>query len=61
MADIRRTRKVPARRGMHVIVDGKPGRITSAKGGYIMVRFDGQPFSLPCHPTWHVDYQRGGQ
>lgn len=57
MAEIRASRNVPARRGMRVVVDGKPGRITSAKGGYIFVRFEAQPrWSLPCHPTWRVEY-----
>jgi hypothetical protein len=56
LADIRATRGVPAKRGMRVTVDGKPGRITSASGGYIMVRFDDKRFSLPCHPTWRVKY-----
>lgn len=33
---------------MRVTVDGK--------GGYIMVRFDGPKYPLPCHPTWRVVY-----
>jgi hypothetical protein len=47
---------VPAKRGLRVTVDGKPGRITRGRGGYIMVRFDGMKFSRACHPTWRVDY-----
>lgn len=58
MAEIRRDRCVPAKRGMRVVVDGKPGRITSARGMYIFVRFDEGPrWSLPCHPTWRVKYE----
>ena len=53
---IRRTYKVPAARGVRVTVDGRPGVITSGKGGYVMVRFDGQKRPLPCHPTWRVEY-----
>ena len=57
MAETRKSRKVPAKRGMRVIVDGNPGRITSAKDGYIYVRFEHHPrFSMPCHPTWRVEY-----
>lgn len=49
--------KVPAKRGMRVTVDGKPGVITaSARGPYIMVRFDGDKFSRAAHPTWRVEY-----
>lgn len=47
---------VPAKRGLRVTVDGQGGRITSGKGSYIMVRFDGVKFSIPCHPTWRVTY-----
>lgn len=38
---VRRTYGVPAKRGMRVIANGKPGRITSGNGQYIMVRIDG--------------------
>jgi len=58
MAYIRSLYAVPAKRGMRVTVDGKLGRITSARGGYIMVRFDGDSFSKPCHPTWRVEYEQ---
>lgn len=53
---VRRTYKVPAKRGLRVTVDGVGGRITSGKGGYVMVRFDGAKHPLPCHPTWRVTY-----
>lgn len=57
MADLRADRNVPARRGMRVVVDGSPGQITSARGGFLWVRFDAGPRrSLPCHPTWRVEY-----
>ena len=56
MASIRHYRKVPAKRGMTVEVDGDLGRITSARNGYIYVRFGGRRFSVPCHPTWRVRY-----
>ena len=53
---VRRTYRVPAARGVRVTVDGRPGVITSGKGGYVMVRFDGTRRPLPCHPTWRVEY-----
>jgi hypothetical protein len=52
---VRRTYGVPARRGLRVTVDGKPGVITRATH-YVFVRFDGTDYSRACHPTWRVDY-----
>ena len=48
---------VPAKRGMRVTVDGRPGVITAPNGHYIRVRFDGERHSRPCHPTWRVEYE----
>ena len=56
MQYLRKRRGVPAKRNMRVVVNGRPGRITSARGGYVMVRFDGMNYSWPCHPTWRVTY-----
>ncbi len=53
---VRKYYKVPAKRGMIVTVDGIKGRITSGKGSYIMVRFEGTKNTMPCHPTWRVTY-----
>lgn len=53
---VRKWYKVPAKRGLRVTVDGQGGRITSGKGSYIMVRFDGVKFSIPAHPTWRLVY-----
>jgi hypothetical protein len=47
---------VPAKRGMRVTVDGRPGRITSGNGHYIRVLFDGERRPSICHPTWRVEY-----
>lgn len=47
---------VPAKRGMRVEVDGKPGRITGGDGQYLRVRFDGDKRSVRCHPLWRVHY-----
>lgn len=53
---VRRYYGVDARRGMRVAVDGRPGVLTTGAGHYIRVRFDGERHSVPCHPTWRVDY-----
>lgn len=53
---IKRTYNVDPRVGAqvrHTVTDGY-GRITKenlSQGHYVMVRFEGQKFSLPCHPT----------
>lgn len=62
MKRIRDYYRVPAKRGMRVIVDGEPGVITGTTSGsmYIRVRFDDNPkFTVPCHPTWEVQYLNG--
>jgi hypothetical protein len=56
MQEIRESRKVPAKRGMKVEVDGKSGVITSTHGGYLMVRLDGQKYRITCHPRWRFTY-----
>lgn len=55
---IRQLYSVPAKRGMRIRVDGRPGRITGARAGtmHLWVRFDGDNHSTPAHPTWRVDY-----
>lgn len=49
---------VPAKRGQRIIVDGRPGVITSfdRSGAHINVRLDGDKHPTPCHPTWRVEY-----
>lgn len=63
MKTIRDQYAVPAKRGMRVKVDGKPGVITGTTRGpmYIRVRFDGDKFTTPCHPTWEVEYAKEEQ
>lgn len=34
---------------------GAVARENRSQGHYVMVKFDGQKFSLPCHPT-ELDY-----
>lgn len=53
---VRRWYKVPAKRGVRVVVDGKPGVITGFHNQYLRVRFDGNKYADPCHPTWRVTY-----
>lgn len=49
---------VPACIGRGVTVDGRPGVIVEDRGAYIGVNFDDDKpgNSLPCHPTWKVEY-----
>lgn len=47
---------VPAKRGMRVTVDGRPGVIVSFPGASLGVRLDGQRHTIPAHPTWRVTY-----
>lgn len=46
-------------RGMPVIYDGQPGRVTGLKGQYLLVRLDGQDPATPplrCHAIWRMAY-----
>lgn len=46
-------------RGMPVVFDGQPGRVTGLDGQYLLVRLDGQGPATPplrCHPTWRMAY-----
>ncbi|GAA2773820.1 hypothetical protein GCM10010470_01990 [Saccharopolyspora taberi] len=54
---VRRYYGVPAKQGMSVRVDGQSGRITGFRDAHLLVRFDGESRSTPCHPTWRVEYQ----
>ena len=51
---------VPAKRGARVEYSGSgaavQGAITSSRGPYILVRLDGDDFSMPFHPTWKLRY-----
>lgn len=55
---IREFYNVPAKRGMRVVVDGKPGVIVGSRSDsmHLNVRFDGIDYPLPVHPTWRVEY-----
>lgn len=58
MAEIRKWRGVPARRGMHVLDrhTNRIGVITGTASGYLRIRLQGNNFSLCYHPTWKLDY-----
>lgn len=56
MTYIRNYYRVPAKRGMRVVADGKPGRITGSQGQYLRVLLDGQKRFELCHPTWEMRY-----
>ena len=44
------------KKGMKISVNERLGVITGADGHYLMVQFNGEDFSTPCHPTWKVEY-----
>lgn len=54
---VRSRYKVNPRRGMRIVMDGRPGRITSGAGHYLRVRFDGEKISSYVHPTWEMVYE----
>ena len=58
--DIRRSRGVPAKRGMVVRYYGSGkvqlGRIVSARNGYLRILLDGDRFPKSFHSTWKLDY-----
>lgn len=57
MEYIRSHYQVPARRGGRITFQGKPGKITGAKGTSLLVRLDEKPAEIvPIHPTWRVEY-----
>ncbi|AJT42401.1 hypothetical protein [Psychromicrobium lacuslunae] len=55
-AYVRRYYGVPAKRGVRVTVEGRPGVIVSFPEQYIGVRLDGEKRTSRCHPTWGVEY-----
>lgn len=57
---IRDTYGVSARRGGRVEYTGngstKQGTITGARGAHVLIRLDGDKFSVAFHPTWKLEY-----
>lgn len=58
MAQIRKQRGVPAKRGMrvHYVNKDRYGRIVSARCGYLKILLDGDKHPGHYHPTWMLDY-----
>ena len=60
LADIRRARNVPAKRGGRVRYhgSGKPqlGTIKSSYSGYLRILIDGETHAGNFHPTWQLEY-----
>lgn len=48
--------KVPAKRGMRVVADGKPGKIVGFDGAHLRIRLDGEKHIGNWHPTWRIEY-----
>lgn len=44
------------KKGLPVELDGKKGIVHSARGPHVMVKFEGDKFPKPCHPTWNMKY-----
>lgn len=61
MANIRRTRAVPAKRGMRIFCrySQRFGRILSAKHGYLRILLDGDKYPGHFHPTFKLNYLDG--
>lgn len=62
---IRETYGVPAKRGGRVEYTGgsqsRCGTITGTGGCGILIRLDGDKYSLPFHPTWKLRYLDAAQ
>lgn len=60
MAWVRRSYRVPAKRGGRVEYSGEGkaelGKITSARGGRLWIRLDSVKHPMPFHPTWKLRY-----
>jgi hypothetical protein len=58
LAEIRKRRGVPAKRGMRVLHthNMRFGQIKSARGGYLRIQLDGDRFAGNYHPTWKLVY-----
>lgn len=58
-AYVREYYKVPAKRGMRIKFEGKPGVIVGFRDQYLRVRLDGEKHPVTCHPTWEIEYPKG--
>ncbi len=53
---IRNHYDVPAREGVRVVADGRPGTIAGADGPRLLIAIDGEPEPSVWHPTWRIEY-----
>ena len=53
---IRKTYKVPAKRGGRIKMQGRPGRILSSNGTHLRIKFDDGRKGY-VHPTWEMVYE----
>ena len=49
---------VPAKRGMRIVIDGRPATIVGFKNQYLRIRRDGEKHTVIAHPTWRVEYPK---
>lgn len=60
IAWVRKTYRVPAKRGGRVEYTGcgkrEFGVILGASGGHLSIRLDGVKHAMPFHPTWELRY-----
>lgn len=56
MEYIRKTYKVPAKRGGRIVFNGLPGRIVGHRSSHLRVRIDGSKRPITVHPTWEMEY-----
>jgi hypothetical protein len=60
LSSIRDRYGVPAKRGTMVTFEGRKARITSGRGHYFYLRFEGEHRPQgPFHPLWEIDYLDG--
>lgn len=56
MEYIRKKYKIPVKRGMKVIAQGRNGIIVGAKNGYLRIRIESKKNISSFHPTWEIEY-----
>lgn len=53
---IRTNYSVPARVGVHVLLEGHPGVIVGGSGPHLLLQLEGDDGPVPAHPTWEIQY-----
>ena len=44
------------KRGTRVKMQGQEGKVTGVRNAHVLILFDDQKKSVPCHPTWEMEY-----